>query len=150
MICYLRYMRRTQLWSRTTVSGFVTKAEPVTTTCIRSTETQPWMVLLSTCTMKWRLATGLGPHASKSSRQLQFLMSFARGKAQNNSTARTLSSRWCSGRLDLQPGSSKQLTRLQSPTCSCKSTTIIPHCSRAAKFCLPNIFELLWFVVILW
>ena len=138
-------MRRTLLWSRTMVSGCATRVVPVITTCTRNTVTPLWMVLLSRCTMRWLLATGSGSLASRSSKQLQSLTSFARGKAPSSSTAMKSSSPWFSGKLGPQPGSWRLHIRHPSRTCSCKARLLLGYRERHAKFCHDSIW-LLWFL----
>ena len=123
--CHCRFLRRTQPQSRIMGFGCGIKVELVITTCTRNTVTLLWMVLLSKCTLRWLPVIGLGLLASKLSRLQPSQLSFARGRAQNNSTTPRSSSPWPSGRSGHQPGSSRPPTRHQGPTCLCKSGVII-------------------------
>lgn len=114
-----RYLRRTQLLSRTMVFGCGIKAGQVITTCTRSTVTQPSTELWSRCTLRWLLATGSGFLVSRSSRLLPSRLNFARGKAPSNSTTPRSSSHWCSGKCGHLPGSWRLHTRHRGPTCLC-------------------------------
>jgi len=114
-----RFLRRILPRSRTLEYGCDTRAEQVITTCTRNTGTLLWMVLLSRCTLRWRLATGLGFLASRSLRPLPSPLSFARERAPSSSTIPKSSFHWCSRRLDPQRGSSRQHTRHPGPTCLC-------------------------------
>lgn len=77
------------------------------------------MGLWSRCTLRWLLATGSGFLASKLSRLPLSQRSFARGRAQSNSTIPKLSSPWCTRRSGHHLGSWRPLTRHQGPTCLC-------------------------------
>lgn len=114
---FCRFLRRAPPPSRTTVYGWGTRVEPVTTTCTRSTVTRLWMVLLNRCTLRWLLVTGSVHTASRSSRLPPFRLSFARGRALNSSTTPKSSSRWSSRRLGRQVGSSRPPTRPLGLTC---------------------------------
>lgn len=77
------------------------------------------MGLWSRCTLRWLLATGSGFLASKLSRLPLSQRSFARGRAQSNSTIPKLSSPWFTRRSGHHLGSWRPLTRHQGPTCLC-------------------------------
>lgn len=114
-----RYLRRTQPQSRTMAYGWGTKVEQVITTCTKSTVIPHWMVPLSICTLRWLLVIGSVLTASKLSKQLLSLLSYAREKAQSNSMTLRLSSRWSLGRWGPQPGNSRPPTKHPGRTCLC-------------------------------
>lgn len=114
---FCRFLRRAPPPSRTTVYGWGTRVEPVTTICTRSTVTPLWTVLLNRCTLRWLLVTGSVRTASRSSRLPPSRLSFARGRAPSSSTIPKSSSRWSSRRLGRQVGSSRPPTRPPGLTC---------------------------------
>lgn len=119
--CCDRSLRRTQRRSRTTESGWDTRAVQGTTTCTRSSVTQLWTEQLSKCTLRWHQDTESGSLAFRSSRQLLSQPNSARERALSSFTTARSSFLWSSGRLDLPPESSRLPTRPPSQTFSCRS-----------------------------